>query len=98
MRDLTQEQAVAIFESKVWERWTDHQRVEFQLFTERLCMPFDVFHAATEKVLGRGVFTHEFAFPEHLRAEFLKERQAPTFEQIIELIPADKRPVLAVTP
>jgi hypothetical protein len=70
---MTHEEAVALFDSKAWEAWTDFQRVEFQLFEERLCMPFGVFHEAVEKVLGRSVFSHEFgitAAVEAMRKEF----------------------------
>lgn len=35
--------------------------VEFQLFEERLCMPFDLFHAAIEKELERLIQTAEFS-------------------------------------
>lgn len=97
MEQLTEDQAKAVYESRVWETWTPHQKVEFQLFTDRLCMPFDIFHGAVEEVLGRGVFTHEFAFVDHLRREFLGERAAPTFREICALIPADKLLIVYAT-
>lgn len=97
MAGLTREQAVALHESKFWESQTYRQRAEFQLFEERLCMPFGVFHEAIEKTLGRPVFTHEFAFIDGLRKEFLGERSAPSLEEIINLIPEEKR-LVVVTP
>ena len=42
----------------------------FQLYEERLCMPFPLFHKAVEEALGRPVYTHEFAGVENLRQEF----------------------------
>jgi len=91
MNQLTKEQAIKFAESGIWKEWTDHQIVEFQLFQKKLCMDFGRFHEAVEKVLDRPVYTHEFAWPEHLREEFLKERDKPTFEEIINLIPKEKR-------
>lgn len=74
MRQLTKEEAIAFSESKVYEGWTDRQIAEFQMEQSKLCVPFDVFHRAIEKALGRPVFTHEFAFNyEGLRKELYGE-------------------------
>lgn len=94
---MTQEQALALFNSKFWEEMDLRQRATFQLHEPRLCMPFGVFHEAVEKTLGRSVWTHEFAYPEQLRQELYGERPAPSMEEIIGLIPADKR-VILLTP
>ena len=90
MKQLTKEQALAFFENKLYEGWTDRQIAEFQIEQDRLCMPFDVFHEAIEKTLGRPVFTHEFAFCEELRKELYGEKEPPTFEEICALIPNEK--------
>jgi len=50
-------------------------------------MPFDVFHEAVEKSLGRPVYTHEFAHPELLMEGLIGQRKAPTFQDIVNLIP-----------
>lgn len=96
MKQLTKEQAIAFGENKLYEGMTSRQIAEFQLNQERLCMPFDVFHKAVEEALGRPVWTHEFAFLENLKQELMGERDAPTFEEIIELIPADKRIIVGL--
>lgn len=44
----------------------------FQIHQECLSVPFDLFHKATESVLGRAVFTHEFAKPEFLLKEYIE--------------------------
>jgi hypothetical protein len=93
---LTKEQAIAIAESGEWEKWTDEEIVKLQLFQDRLCVPFDRFHQAIEKVLGRPVWTHEFAFIENLREEYRKERPQPTMAQILDLIPGDKRIIIGL--
>ena len=87
---LTQEQAIAFAKSDVWKSFTYEQIVALQLFQRRLCVPFDVFHEAIEKVLGRPVWTHEFASPELLKLEYLGIRAKPSLEEIMNLIPKDK--------
>lgn len=88
---LTKKQAIKLATSGAWREMSVRARAEFQLFEDRLCMPFDEFHKAIEETLGRPVFTHEFAELNHLRKELRGEKAAPTFEEIMSLIPADKR-------
>ena len=97
MKQLTREQAIELAKSKVYENWTNEEIVRFQLFQEKLCMDFSRFHEALEKVLDRPVFTHEIAMNyDGIVSEFLGEKDSPTFEEIIELIPKDKRVVIGV--
>ena len=96
MSELTKAEAIAFYDNGDWKNWSAEQIVELQLFQDRLCVPFDVFHEAVEKVLGGPVWTHEFASPNHmnLRAEYAELRAAPTMQEIIELIPEEKRIIL----
>lgn len=96
MEQLTKEQAIAMAESKIWQSWTAEQIVRFQLFQSRLCMPFDKFHEAIETVLGRPVYTHEFAYSDELKKEYLGVKEAPTLAEIMSLIPADKRIIIGI--
>jgi hypothetical protein len=91
---MTEEQAVKLAASEFWKELTPRQ------IAELLCMPFDVFHEAIEKALGRSVWTHEFAFGglDRMKAELLGERPAPTFADILALIPEEKRLLLVVMP
>lgn len=92
---MTKEEAIALAESKFWENMNLPERAKFQLFEPLLCMPFSVFHEALEFALGRPVFTHELGMGlDGIKREFLGERPAPTMEEIINLIPADKRIVI----
>ena len=68
--------------------------MSFQLFEPLLCMDFGDFQQAVEKVLRRPVFTHEFAFMDNLRKEFLGDRTAPKLPEIIAMIPRHKRLLL----
>ncbi len=92
---FTREQAIALHDSRFWEYLTLEQRAHFQMAEPTLCMPFDVFHEAVEKTLDRPVYTHEFGTNwEGLQAELYGDRPAPTMQEILDLIPADKRVVL----
>jgi len=96
-KELTREQAIALVESGWWKEKSAEEIVRFQLFTERLCMPFHLFHEALESALGRSVWTHELGLNvEGIKKEFLKEQAAPSFEEILSLIPQDKLIVLAL--
>jgi len=66
-------EAVAKAKTKWWETATDEEIVRFQLYEERLCMPFGRFHEAVEACLDRPVFSHVFGMEkgvEQLKWEF----------------------------
>lgn len=91
---MSHEDAVALAESGVWRDWSMEQRAQFQLYTYLLCMPFNKFHEAMEKTLGRSIWTHEFASPDLLKEEMAGKRRPPTMKEIVELIPPDKHIVV----
>ena len=96
---LTKEQAVVLANTGWWTKIPSAEAALFQLFEERLCMPFSEFHAGVEKLLGRGVFTHEFAYcdkPGGLRDEALGKADRPTLQQILDLVPVEKRVTVLV--
>lgn len=66
---MNEYQAKKLYESKFWEGYSHKTLADFQMGEDLLCMPFEVFHEAVEKTLGRPVWTHEFAYPDRLRAE-----------------------------
>lgn len=89
---MTKGEALKLYESGFWKEMSYKSRAIFQIFEDRLCMPFDVFHEAVEKTIKRPVFTHEFAVNrEGIKAELLKGKKAPTLKEIIEMIPKDKK-------
>ena len=57
-------------------------------------MPFDIFHDAMEKMLTRPVFSHEFGYKDSLIKEYLGEKDPPTLDEIIRLIPNEKTLVI----
>lgn len=91
---LTKEQAIALGEAKFYEKMSHREIAEFQISEPFLCMPFDVFHEALEKTLNRPVFTHEFACADDLRRELFEGKAPPTPEEIINMIPVEKRIVI----
>jgi hypothetical protein len=94
--ELNQEQAKSLFDSGLWKAWTPDQVVRFQLFQDRLCVEFSHFHKCITEVLCRSVFTHEFGFRDDLIKEYLGEKPAPTFDEIINLIPEQKRIIIGL--
>lgn len=96
---LTERQAIQIAKSGVWKSWFDEEKARFQFYQDRLCMPFDVFHQAFQKIVGRSIWTHEFAASnrKHLQKEFDGKVLPPTLDEIIEMIPEEKRFLLIVS-
>lgn len=91
-QSIGREKAVELANTNWWELCEPREIAEFQLFTVELCCPFSVFHEAIEKALGRPVWTHEFGLNyDGIVQEFLGEREAPTMQEIIELVPEEKR-------
>jgi hypothetical protein len=93
---MTKEEAIKLYESKFWETMTYAERAKFQMFEKLLCMPFNVFHEAVEKTLGRPVWTHEFA-GDRLKKELLGQSPAPSMEDIMNMIPAEKRMIVVIS-
>lgn len=96
---LTKEQAIAFADDELWKPMTHEQRAAFQMNQRLLCMPFDVFHEAVEKTLGRPVWTHEFGLNrEGLEAELAGMCVAPSFDEIVAMLPAEKTVVVTTAP
>ena len=87
MEQLTKEQAIALHDSKEWENWTDAEIAAFQMEQNKLCVPFSRFQQAVESVLGRPVWTHEFAGRDGLRDEMSGRIPKATFSDVLDKIP-----------
>lgn len=98
-KSIGRDAAIALCESGWWKGKAAREIAEFQMHHVELCLPFSDFHKAMEDTLGRPVWTHEFGLDfDGLLAELMGERPAPSFDQIVGLIPADKRLVVVATP
>ena len=88
---------MALAATKWWESKTDREIALFQMRTVELTMPFARFHEALEASLGRPVFTHELGLnADGIYAELIGEKEPPTFADILELIPEEKRIVVSL--
>lgn len=95
-RQLTKEEAKALFDSGDFARLSDEEIFNLAFFQRLLCVPFAELHRVTEKVFGRSVWTHEFAFRDGLLLELRQQKEKPTMEQIVGLLPKEK--VLVMDP
>lgn len=92
---MTKAQALALFHSSFWLELSAYDRAKFQLFEDRLCMPFGVFHEALEEALDRPVMTHELGLNrDGLQRELLGIDPMPSMDDIINLIPDEKRIII----
>lgn len=91
---MTEQEAIALAKSGALMDLGVRERVLFQLQQPLLCMDFGQFHGDVQEVLGRPVWTHEFVNPGALLAELLGDKPAPTWEEILEMVPAEKRIVV----
>ena len=83
---MTKEEAIELCESGWWKTASDNEIVAFQLFEDRLCLPFSEFHRAISAVLGRPVYTHEFAFRDILQEEYLTNRPLLTLGESMSIL------------
>lgn len=91
MEQLTTEQAIAFHDSGAWQKWDAKTRALFQMEQGKLCLPFSEFHKAIEEALGRPVWTHEFGLNRAgLLAELQGKATAPSFADIVAMLPADR--------
>lgn len=73
---------------------TEERVAEFDSWGPILEIDFDKFHERMQELVGRPVWTHEFARPEYLRNEILTGTH-PTMDGVLAKLPADK-PVIVV--
>ena len=92
---MTEEEAIKLGKSEFWKDMEYRDIAMFQMVEERLCMPFDVFHEAISKALGRDVYTHEFGLNRQgLIDELRGDAPTPSLADVMNLIPKDKLIVL----
>lgn len=95
--ELTLYQAKQLIEAEIWENMTSREIAEFQINTDRLCMPFSVFHTAVTETLGRTVMNVSLAISrDSIIKEMRGERPALTLENIVGFIPEEQRKIVAL--
>lgn len=94
-RSIGREAAIALAQTNWWVGKPAREVALIQMHIAECCMPFDLFQGALEEALGRPVYTHELALSyDRLLMELTGEADAPSLEDIINLIPANKRIVI----
>ena len=91
---LSRAAAVALYDSGFWRFLNAEERACLQLKEDRMCMPFSVFHAAVEVCLQRRVHVTEYLRPGSLLKELAGDGPGPRMEDILELVPQEKLPLL----
>lgn len=92
---FTRDEAIEFARQRKWEPLTPKERGLLQLRQSLLCMDFSAFHEGITELLGRSVWTHEFARPDELWIEYLTG-ETIDFDAVLEKIPAHVG-VIAVT-
>lgn len=95
-KHLGYDKAVELYNTKWWEGKTAYEIVNVQFYIAEVVMPFDLFHQSLEQVLGRPVWIHEMVNPDNLESELTGKKCAPTFEDILNLIPKEKQIIAVV--
>lgn len=96
---MTKDEAIAMYDSGWWKGKTDREIVAFQLYEDRLCLPFSEFHRAIETALGRSVWTHEFGLNRAgLQAEFEGKRGPASTAEIFAQLEALGKPIIVIAP
>ncbi len=95
--ELTYEQAVAMCRSRWWEGLDPRTAVLRQMSESYFIMPWMTLHEMLSKALDRPVFSHEILnLRGSLRKELLGDKPAPTIEEILALIPAERRILVGI--
>lgn len=96
---LTRDEAIAFVSHDALKTMTPKERGLFQLRQELLCMSFSQFHEGAQALLGRPVWSHEFADPDSLWREYQGIEDKPDFAGIIAKLPPHLRDnVIVLTP
>src|SRR6185436_49807 len=83
-KSLGREKAIALAKTEWWIGRTAREIVQVQLFTQELVVPIAILMPAMNEAFGRPVYTHELGLNyDGLVQEFLGERDAPTFDEIL---------------
>lgn len=94
--NITREQGIIYGKSQWWLNAPDTDIVGFQLFEDTLCMNFQDFHEATERVLEHPILTHQFGTDgvKVLRKEFRNKYGCPTISGIDRFVPKEFKEVI----
>lgn len=84
---MTREEAIEFAREGNWKALTPAERGLLQLRQDCLCMDFSAFHEGIQALLGRPVWTHEFADADLLWDEYQGVAEKPDMAAIIAKLP-----------
>jgi hypothetical protein len=87
---------VSEFENRQQPATQAERIAAFRTIPDQLTIPFSDIHQWMTEIMGRDVFTHEFARPDLLLAE-LEDGHTATLNEVLGKLPADK-PIILVEP
>lgn len=91
---MTRDEAIAFARERRWEPLSLEQRGLLLLRQKLLCIDFSEGHGGVEALLGRPVWTHEFADPDKLWNEYVGIFPRASFEDVLAKIPQHLKVVL----
>ncbi len=95
MKSIGKQNAIAMAESGWWEGMNVKKAAMIAITTQELCCPVSVFFRLLSDALNRPVYTHEMVWGyKNLYLELIGEKDPPNLEEIINLIPEEKRIVI----
>lgn len=74
----------------------DERAAELELLFGPLEIKFDLLHKRIEELVGRSVWTHEMGLNHLGLVEEARTRKAATLQEVMDLIPPEKRIVVVV--
>ncbi|MBO9377152.1 hypothetical protein GG804_10265 [Sphingomonas histidinilytica] len=95
VHQFSREEAIEFAQTGRWKPLSPKERALVQLRQECLCMDFSAFHEGITELLGRPVYTHEFADPDRLWEEY--HRGEPIgLDEILAKLPAHLKPIVVI--
>ena len=89
MQQFTVKQAKAIYDSNIWENWTDIEIAQVQLFQNKRCIPDEEFYKSLSNVLETDVDLIKGMDIVILRHIYLDLYIEPTYNDILLYIPKE---------
>ena len=89
MQQFTVKQAKAIYDSNIWENWTDIEIAQVQLFQNKRCIPDEEFYKSLSNVLETDIDLikgMDIVILRHIYLDFYIE---PTYNDILLYIPKE---------
>ena len=93
---MTRNQAIKFskaWEKKGWDKFDKLILARFQLGESFLAVPWGMFHESVELLLGRPVWTHEFANYQSLIDEYESGKNISLFD-VFDKLPKDKPKII----